>query len=148
MTEFAHDLEVAFISYFSNKFGLTPAIIIEDICIIILSLMSGYIVGQLNIIRTFAYNKFVVNNRMKSVVYQKNQFGDIVEYDFKRPENFIQVLESLIGIHLARLKISKLELSKARTLAIIAILLLIVLAIAFSICILFALHVVYDGVLQ
>lgn len=141
------NLEDTFLEYIAHFISMKGAIVFEDLLMTALAILCGFILGQLRAI--FLYRKnFRINDKMRHLVFQRNEYNGIVEYDFKHPYTFVERVEALIGLHMAGMNYSKLELSKARRLAFIAIAILVIIILSLVIAIAFAFHVTHHVIVK
>lgn len=144
IASFIRDLEIKIINSLAYFVGIRWAVTIEDLLMITLSFLAGFLLGQYRIVKIFSSKEYTISDKMKLLVFQKNKLGNIIDYSFRRPSSNIEVIESIIGIYLAKWNRSKLDLSSARKYAILTLFFVIIIALGLLLSIALALHVI-DG---
>ncbi|OME54034.1 hypothetical protein BSK59_15750 [Paenibacillus odorifer] len=139
--DFANSLEEWFISQLALYFGLPNAIRIEDSLMILCTLLLGYILGKIRVTYLFKSN-YYYNEKLKNLVFQRNEYNGIIDYSFKIPKTLVERIEFLYAIKLANRNESKLSIAKAKSYSRLALLFLMAV-ILFAVCIIsFMLNVV------
>ncbi|EJW14086.1 hypothetical protein M5X00_26305 [Paenibacillus alvei] len=128
-------VEKKFIDMLANIWGFKAAVRIEDFLMIVCTLLLGYFLGQLRIAYLVKWN-YIFSDKLKCLVFQKNEYKGIVQYDFKYPRTFLERIELIYALHLASRKKAKLSLTRAkwysRTVILVITLLVIIMVFIIS----------------
>lgn len=136
-----YNLEKTFINFLAHIWGFEAAVRIEDFLMIICTLLLGYFLGQLRI-AFLAKPNFMFTDKLKSLVFQKNEHKGVTQVDFKYPRTLLEKIEFIVALHLANRKKTKLSVVKAKWYSRIAVLILIILLIILVFIIAFMYNVV------
>lgn len=122
------NLEQTLVSWLQQYVGYENAMRIEDSLMIFFTVLLGYIVGQLRLVSKFRTNYFL-NDKLSHIVFQRNEYKSIVQYDFKKPKKILDKIDFIIGLHMANRNKHKLLVIKVKWYSRLALALLILLSI-------------------
>lgn len=135
------NLEKIVISKMVHLFGYDAAVRIEDFMMVAITLLLGYMLGQLRV--TFLFRPhFYLSDKLKKLVFLRSQHEDIIQYDFKYPTNILERIDLIVALHIANRGVQKISIRKVKWYTRLALVILIVLFICATLIMLFALNVV------
>ncbi|ALA47972.1 hypothetical protein ABE137_12395 [Brevibacillus laterosporus] len=93
----------AFFKFLSKYIGYINTVRVEDTFQILVALLVGYIIGHLRMV-CLIKREYKFTDKLKNFVYQVNECGDVIEYTFRKPTNFLERLQFLVGLYAVRFK--------------------------------------------
>jgi hypothetical protein len=132
------------VGHLQELVGFENAVRLEDFSMVLVALALGYVLGHIRIIFLYKPN-FRMNKVMKNLVFQKNEYKGIIEYDFKTPLKFLDKMQFIVALYFAnKKKNQRLTLKKAKVYTYSTIIASIILFILFF----FTLHSIVNIVRQ
>lgn len=129
------------ISWLAQYVGYENAVRIEDFIMMAVSLLVGYMIGQICLVSRFRSNYFL-SDKLTHLVFQRNKHNDIVQYDFRTPKKLLDKFDLIIGLHMANRNKHKLSVVNVKWYSRLAFAFLILLIICLFVAIYFMMNVV------
>lgn len=140
------ELEEQFYQFILKYLEYEQAVIITDLIQLALVFILGYLVCFLHVPRIFR-GDIHLSDKLKNLVYQVHKYEDseksICEIEVKKPHNYKEKLQMLIGLYDYRFfRKSKFKVSAAKAISVFLWIITIVLFVCLLIAIGFAFNVI------